>query len=92
MDLKNGTKNRGQKSTEDPPKSTKDPPKSTKDPPKSTKRAIYALPKTAKRSIYALFGKSYRRLNPAFNQCGESSPKNRPKIHQEIDQKLPRYI
>ncbi len=48
--------------------------------PKSTKRAIYALPKTAKRSIYALFEKTGRRLNPAFNQCGESWAENRPKI------------
>jgi hypothetical protein len=78
-----------EKSTKNPPKSTKDPPKVG---PKSTKRAIYALPKTAKRAIYALFEKTGRRLNPAFNQCGESWAENRPKIHQKIDQKLPRYI
>jgi hypothetical protein len=59
---------------------------------RSTKRAIYALPKTAKRSIYALFEKTGRRLNPAFNQCGEDWPKNPPKIHQKIPPKLPRVI
>ncbi len=40
--------------------------------------------------------KSYRRLNPAFNQCGEdfaeNCAKNPPKIHQEIPPKLPRVI